>query len=146
MIEKDNTIALGSDHAGPELKAKIIEHLNNQGYKTLDLGCPVGTERVDYPDIASKVVATILEGQAHFGILICGTGIGMSLAANRVPGIRAANCNWELTARLARAHNNANILTIGARILGETLALSIVDSFFATSFEGGRHAERLALF
>jgi ribose 5-phosphate isomerase B len=146
QIDKEMIIALGSDHAGPELKAAVEKHLQGLGYRTLDLGCPVGTERVDYPVIASKVVSAILDGQARFGILICGTGIGMSMVANRTLGIRAANCNNEISARLCRAHNNANILTIGARILGETLVFAIVDSFFSTPFEGGRHAERLSLF
>ncbi|MDR1040030.1 MAG: ribose 5-phosphate isomerase B [Deltaproteobacteria bacterium] len=139
-------IAVGSDHAGPVLKDEIIFYLSTKGLKTLDCGVPVGTETCNYPDIADKVVRAVLSGEAERGILVCGTGAGMCMAANRHSGIRAANCANEFTARMARAHNDLNVLTLGARVLGRGLALEIVESFLVTPFEGGRHQVRLDMF
>ncbi|MDR2350173.1 MAG: ribose 5-phosphate isomerase B [Deltaproteobacteria bacterium] len=140
------TIAVGSDHAGPLLKAELMVFLESEGHAVLDLGCPVGTERVDYPLIAKAAVEKVASGEASFGILVCGTGIGMAMVANKTPGIRAANCHTEFSARMARAHNDCNVLALGARVLGPSLALAIAKAFLETGFEGGRHAERLALF
>ncbi|MDR2612583.1 MAG: ribose 5-phosphate isomerase B [Deltaproteobacteria bacterium] len=139
-------IAIGSDHAGPELKSAVIFYLSAKGLQTMDLGVPIGTAACNYPDIARKVVSAVLSGEAGRGILICGTGAGMCMVANKAAGIRAANCPNEYTARMARAHNDINILTLGARVLGHGLALEIVECFLETPFEGGRHQERLALF
>ncbi|MDR1038245.1 MAG: ribose 5-phosphate isomerase B [Deltaproteobacteria bacterium] len=139
-------IAVGSDHAGPELKDEIIFYLSAKGLGTLDCGVPAGTKACNYPDVAKKVVRAVLSGEAERGILICGTGAGMCMVANRHEGIRAANCANEFTARMARAHNDINVLTLGARVLGRGLALELVDRFLETSFEGGRHQERLNLF
>ncbi|MDR3153233.1 MAG: ribose 5-phosphate isomerase B [Deltaproteobacteria bacterium] len=139
-------IAVGSDHAGPELKSAILEFLTARGLGTLDLGVPLGTRVSSYPEIAAKAVRAVLSGEARFGILVCGTGIGMSMAAGKAEGIRAANCLNEFMARMARAHNDANILALGARVLGSSLALAVVESFLDTPFEGGRHRERLDLF
>jgi ribose 5-phosphate isomerase B len=142
----DLTVTVGCDHAGLEHRDLIIAHLASKGLKTLDLGAPRGVERADYPVVAKAVAKAILSGQAGLGVLICGTGVGMSLVANRFKGIRAANCFNEFMAAMARAHNDANILTLGQRTIGPGLALSILDTFLATSFEGGRHRHRLDLF
>ncbi len=135
-------IALGSDHAGFELKEKIKKELENK-YKIIDLGTDSKTS-VDYPDFGEKVARAILDKEADFGIIICGTGIGISIAANRHKGIRAAVCHNEETAKLAREHNNANILALGARIVDEDTALKCVKKFLETDFEGGRHSNRVA--
>jgi ribose 5-phosphate isomerase B len=139
-------VAVGSDHGGRDFKALILAHLKQRGFRTVDLGVPYEVERADYPDIAIKAVKLILSGGADLGVLICGTGVGMSLTANRFKGIRAANCTNELMAALTRAHNDANILTLGQRLIGPELALAILNAFLNTSFDGGRHQERLALF
>ncbi len=136
------TIAIACDHAGPPLKTKIKKTLEAMGATVLDFGTD-GTESVDYPDYAEKVVQAILNGKAQMGVLICGSGIGISIAANRHRKIRAALCHSEETARLARAHNNANVLALGARIVDEPTALACVQAFFTTEFEGGRHQERV---
>ncbi len=139
-------VAIASDHAGFELKTQLIELLTSSSYqyKILDCGTKSAAERVDYPDYAKLVCEQINEENAEFGILICGTGIGMSIAANRLSNIRAAICIDEYTAFNARAHNNANILVLGARVINFNKAQEIVKHFFSTSFEGGRHANRLA--
>ncbi|MDI9471723.1 MAG: ribose 5-phosphate isomerase B [Tissierellia bacterium] len=134
-------IVVGSDHAGFELKEHIKKMLKDKGMKVDDQGT-YSEESVDYPDYAKKVSEVVLRGEA-VGILICGTGIGISMAANRHPGIRAALCENEFTARMARAHNDANILCMGGRVVGTALAESIVNTFLSTSFEGGRHARRV---
>ncbi|MDR1080608.1 MAG: ribose 5-phosphate isomerase B [Deltaproteobacteria bacterium] len=139
-------IAVGSDHAGPELKEEIIFYLAARGLGAMDLGVPPGTKACNYPDIARKVVNAVLSGEAERGILVCGTGAGMCMVANRHEGIRAANCANEFTARMARAHNDINVLTLGARVLGRGIALGLVECFLETPFEGGRHQERLDLF
>ena len=137
-------IAMACDHAGPQLKKIIAEHLQSQGHTIDDFGLPDTQERGDYPDYARPAAEAVASGKADLAILICGTGLGMGMAANRIKGIRAATCANEFLARLARAHNNANVLALGARVTGEGLALAIVDVFFKTPFEKGRHETRIA--
>ena len=120
----------------------MVAELKKLGYAALDLG-PADSTSVDYPDYAVKVTAAVANGTAGLGVLICGTGIGMSITANKVPGIRAALCRTEFEARMARAHNDANVLCLGQRVTGSGLALEIVKAFLATPFEGGRHAGRV---
>ena len=134
---------IATDHAGIEFKSFIKSLLEERGHEVADLG-PFSTDRVDYPDYAKKVCHSVLEDAGSKGILICGTGIGMSLAANKVKGIRAALCHDAYTASMARAHNDANVLVMGARVLGYGTAESIVDAWLAAEFEGGRHADRIA--
>jgi ribose 5-phosphate isomerase B len=137
-------IALGSDHAGFDLKRRIADHLSARpGVEVLDLG-PADASRVDYPVYAERVGRAVARGEAALGILVCGSGIGISIAANKIAGVRAALCHDDFTARMARAHNDANILCLGARVLGEGTALSAVDAFLGGTFEGGRHADRVA--
>jgi uracil phosphoribosyltransferase len=135
-------IALGSDHAGYTLKEELKDHLEKKGYEILDMGTHEKDVSCDYPDYAINVANTIVEQQADKGILICGTGIGMSIAANKVPGAYAAVVHNAETAQLSRSHNNANILALGARILSEAEALNIVDIWLDTDFEGNRHLRR----
>ena len=136
-------IALGADHAGFELKEKIKEYLLKKGgIEIVDKGTN-SKESVDYPKYGHLVAKSIVEKKVDFGILVCGTGIGISIAANKIKGIRAANCTNTTMARLARQHNDANILALGARIVGDVLALDIVDEFLSASFEGGRHQKRV---
>jgi ribose 5-phosphate isomerase B len=136
-------IAIGSDHAGLCLKERIKEYFEkDQDICFTDLGTN-STESVDYPDIAQLVAESVARGEHDYGILICGTGIGMAIAANKVPGIRAALCHDTFTARASREHNNANILTIGERVTGAGLACAIVDTWLNSSFQGGRHERRL---
>ena len=131
-------IALGADHGGFALKEIVKKHLEDKGFEVLDKGC-YSTESVDYPVYAKAVANSILNKEADFGILICGTGIGISIAANRFKGIRAALCSNTTMAKLTREHNDANILALGARMTGDVLALEIVDEFLKTEFLGGRH-------
>ena len=135
-------IAIGCDHRGLNLKQAIIKSLSESDHKFEDVGTN-DTASVDYPDIAIKVGNEVLKGNAEYGILICGSGIGMCIAANKIKGIRAANCNDIFSARRSRAHNNANVLCLGGDILGEVLALEIVTIFLSTDFLGGRHQRRL---
>ncbi len=135
-------IAIGSDHAGFFLKGEIIGFFKEKGIDFIDCG-PVSGESVDYPDYAEKVARLILEGKCDKGIAICGTGLGMSIAANKFHGIRAALCTTIFHARLSRGHNNANVLTLGARVTGTDLALAIVDEWLKTGFQGGRHDRRI---
>ena len=135
-------IALGSDHAGLVLVRAIREHLSTRGLAVLDLS-PPDASSVDYPTYAVRVATAVAQGDVSLGILVCGSGIGMSMAANRVPGVRAALCTHEVMARLARQHNDANVLCLGERIVGAALGLAIVDAFLAASFEGGRHGRRV---
>ncbi|QLA16954.1 ribose 5-phosphate isomerase B [Desulfolutivibrio sulfoxidireducens] len=137
------TVVIGSDHAGVALKKLLSDHLAAQGYDVVDVG-PADTKSVDYPIFAARACDAVL-AQNALGILICGTGLGMSMTANRRPGIRAALCANEFMARMARLHNDANILCLGERVLGQGLALAIADAFFTTDFEGGRHKRRLDL-
>ena len=138
-------IVLGSDHGGYELKEAVREHLVHSGHDVTDVGC-FSAESVDYPDFAEQAVENILSGKSHLGILICGTGIGMSIAANRHRRIRAANCCDEYTVKMSREHNNANILCLGARVLEREDALRMVSIWLNTEFTGGRHQKRIAKF
>jgi ribose 5-phosphate isomerase B len=133
---------IATDHAGIDLKDYTVELLKQKGLEVIDLG-PFNKDRVDYPDYAVKVAQSVLADSASQGILICGSGIGMSMAANRFHGIRAALCHDAYTAQVAREHNDANILCFGERIVGKGVAESIIDSWLASKFEGGRHCGRV---
>jgi len=135
-------IAVGCDHGGIEFKQMIIEFLQQIGQEPVDVGC-FSHESVDYPDFAEKVCEQIAKGHCERGILICGTGLGMSIAANRHNHIRAALCHEAYTARMSREHNNANVLCLGARVLGPEVALDVVGVWVETAFAGGRHQRRL---
>jgi len=135
-------IAIASDHPAVALKARLVDLLKARGHEVLDLGTH-GPESVDYPDYALRVTDCVTGGKCDSGILICGTGIGMSLAANKVAGIRAALVTDSYMARMARAHNDANVLCLGARVIGEGLAEEILDAWLTTPFAGGRHAVRI---
>ena len=139
----DKTLYIASDHAGFSLKQALIAHLMDKDWNMQDLG-PYSDESVDYPDYANVLCAKVLES-GRFGILICGTGIGMSIAANRHKGIRAALCTHEFQARATREHNDANILCLAERITAPALACALADAFLAASFEGGRHQRRIGL-
>jgi ribose 5-phosphate isomerase B len=134
---------IATDHAGLDLKDYTVELLKQKGHEVVDLG-PYDKERVDYPDYANKVCEAVLADKEAQGILICGSGIGMSMAANRHHGIRAALCHDAYTATVARGHNDANVLCFGERIVGKGVAESILDAWIAGSFEGGRHEGRVA--
>lgn len=133
---------IGTDHAGIDLKDYTVELLKAKGHEVVDLG-PFSKERVDYPDFAHKVAEAVLADPLTQGVLICGSGIGMSMAANRHVGIRAALCHDAYTATVARGHNDANILCFGERIVGKGVAESIVDAWCAGTFDGGRHCGRI---
>ncbi len=136
--------AIGCDHAALGLKTLVKEHLEKKGYEVKDFGC-FETASVDYPDYAHKVAKAVVTGECQNGILICGTGIGMSMAANKVRGIRCAVCGDTFSARATREHNDANILALGERVVGPGLALDIVDTFLTTEFSGdARHVRRIA--
>jgi ribose 5-phosphate isomerase B len=136
------TLAIGGDHAGYELKKKLTEHLRAEGFTVLDVGAD-GPESSDYPEYAHAVARAVQEEEASLGVLVCGSGNGMNMAANKHKGIRAALAWNEDIAALARTHNDANVLTLPARFIPETEALKIVDRFLAAAFEGGRHARRV---
>lgn len=136
------TIAVGSDHAGYPLKVRVVEFLQQQKVSIFDLGT-LNEKRTDYPDFALKVARAVADASCQFGIVICGTGIGVSITANKVRGIRAALCCSEYMAEMARKHNNANVLALGSRTTEPELANKIVATFLTTSFEGGRHALRV---
>ena len=138
-------IAIGADHGGFELKQILVAKLNDMGHEVSDLGTDSAAS-VDYPDFSDQVCNQVLDGKAQFGILVCGTGIGMSMAANKYRGIRAALCDNEYSARMSREHNNANVLCLGDRVLGKGLAESIVEIWLSASFEGGRHQRRVDKF
>jgi ribose 5-phosphate isomerase B len=135
-------IALGADHAGYELKDQIKQHLQQQGIDVRDEGTS-SADSVDYPDYARAVAHDVSERRADLGILVCGSGIGMAIAANKVDGIRAANVSTEYEAEMSRQHNNANVLALGARIINADLAFRIVDKWLAAEFAGGRHERRV---
>lgn len=135
-------IAIGSDHAGFPLKEEVVKHLKSKGYDFKDFGT-YSDASCDYPDFAEVVAKEVANKNYDVGILICGTGIGISIAANKVPGIRAAVCGDTFSAHASREHNNANILAMGARVIGVGTALDIVDSFLNAEFEGERHARRI---
>lgn len=138
-------IGFGCDHAAVELKEVLMAHLTERGFICVDFGAMAPTERVNYPDKGLAVAEALIRGEVDKGVLLCGTGIGISLAANKVPGIRAAVCSEPYSAHMAALHNNANIIAMGARVVGTELAKMIVDAFFDTEFEGGRHAMRVGL-
>ena len=141
---KTTKVIIGCDHAGYNLKLQVLEHLKEQGVEYVDVGTN-SPESCHYPEIAHAVCTKVQAGEAPVGILICGTGIGMSMAANKHLGIRAACCSDTFSARLTRLHNNANVLCLGARVLGTGLALDLVDEFITAEFEGDRHVKRLSL-
>jgi ribose 5-phosphate isomerase B len=136
-------IAAGADHAGAALKDELVAFLRERGHDVLDCGTS-GTASVDYPDFAHAVAAALATQRARFGLLVCGTGIGISIAANRHPHVRCALAHDATGARLARQHNDANVLALGARLTGTEVARDALAAFLATEFEGGRHARRLA--
>ena len=136
-------LAIGSDHGGFELKQEVLQHLKERGFEATDYGCFDG-KSCDYPIYSAKVCEAIKNGAADLGILICGTGIGMSMAANKEPGIRAALCHDVFSAKATREHNDANVLCMGARVVGPGLALMIIDTFLDTNFSGDeRHLRRI---
>jgi ribose 5-phosphate isomerase B len=135
-------IMVGSDHAGFRLKERIKNFLNEKGMEFYDVG-PEKEDSVDYPDFAEKVAEAISKGEAERGILICGSGLGMTIVANKFKGVRATLCHDEYTAKMSRAHNDSNLLTLGSRVLEEEKALRIVEIWLTTPFEGGRHLKRL---
>jgi RpiB/LacA/LacB family sugar-phosphate isomerase len=138
------TVVLASDHAGFDLKNDLVQALRTRDdLQVIDLG-PATADRVDYPDFAAKLARQVVGDDADFGVLVCGSGIGMSIAANKVPGARAALVHDELTARLARQHNDARIVCVGSRTMGPLMAQAAVDAFLGAEFEGGRHAGRVA--
>jgi len=136
-------VAIGSDHAGYEMKGMLAEELRAMGREVLDLGCD-GPQSVDYPDYGKAVAEAVAEGRAERGVIVCGTGIGISIAANRNLRVRAAVCHDETSARLAREHNDANVLALGARLTGSEVAKACLRVFMTTEFAGGRHAARVA--
>jgi len=135
-------IAIASDHAAVELKAALREYLIDQGHEVADLG-PETADRVDYPDFGYKLASVVADGTAEFGVALCGSGIGISIAVNRNPNCRAALVSEPLSAALAREHNNANVIAMGARLTGEDMAKACLDAFLTTDFGGGRHAGRV---
>lgn len=137
-------IYIGSDHAGYTLKEALQKHLESQSHEVVDLGC-FQESSIDYPDIAHEVADKVAENKGSYGVLICGTGIGMSMAANTIPGVRAAVCTSEEMAEMTRRHNDANVLCLGARLIPEELAKKITDKFLITEFESGeeRHVRRV---
>jgi ribose 5-phosphate isomerase B len=137
-------IVIASDHAGVDLKASLVDEARSAGHEVRDLG-PADAASVDYPDFAHRVAAAVASGEAERGILICGTGLGMSMTANRHRGVRAALCHDAFTAEMARRHNDANVLCLGARVTGAGVAEQIVRIFLDTPFEGGRHQRRVGL-
>ena len=136
-------VGFGSDHAAVELKAALMAHMEEKGYECVDFGAASPSEKLDYPIPGRRVAEAIRRGEIDKGVLVCGTGVGISLAANKVPGIRAGVCSDTFTARMIAEHNNCQILAMGARVVGPGLALDICDAFFSSSFQGGRHARRV---
>jgi ribose 5-phosphate isomerase B len=135
-------IAIASDHAAVDLKARLIEHLREAGHEVTDLG-PDGVDSVDYPDYGYKLAEEIAAGRADYGVALCGSGIGISIAANRHPACRCALVSEPLSARLAREHNDANVIAMGGRLVGIEMAAACLDAFLATPFGGGRHQRRV---
>jgi len=139
----EGTIAIASDHAGPSLKEEVKADLEKRGFTVLDLGTH-GDESVDYPDYGKAVGEAVASGKAERGVVICGTGIGISIAANRIPGVRAAVVHDVTSAKLAREHNDANVMALGVRVVGPEVAMDCLDAFFTTEFSGGeRHVRRI---
>ena len=141
-MKKPLKIAISNDHAGTDLKISILDYLQNHNYKVINLGTDKN-EAVDYPDYAFKAAKLLKEKKIDYGVLICGSGIGISIAANRFSHIRAALCNDVLSCELARLHNDANILVLGARLISKNLAIECINKFLSTNFEGGRHKNRV---
>ncbi len=141
-MNDNQSIIIGSDHAAVELKDKIKIYLSGKGYQIEDIGT-TGTASVNYVDYGKKVARAISEGRFSKGILLCGTGLGMSMVANRFPKVRAALCSDVFSAKLSRLHNDSNILVLGGRVIGDVLAYEVVQSWLDTGFEGGRHLERI---
>ena len=135
-------LAVGADHAGFELKNSLADHLRTQGYVVVDLGTH-SADRVDYPDFGAAVGRAVAGGDADLGLCVCGSGIGIAIAANKVPGVRAATVHDATSGRLAREHNDANVICIGERLVGPQVAIDARDAFLAASFEGGRHTARV---
>jgi ribose 5-phosphate isomerase B len=144
MIKKSLPILIASDHAGFHLKEYLIAELTKAGVALLDLGCESAEKSVDYPDFAKKLAKKIIDKKAKFGILVCGSGVGISIAANRFKEVRAALCANVKTAKLSRLHNDANVICLGARLTAPSVALAAVKVFLTTEFEGGRHERRVA--
>ena len=138
-------IGFGCDHVAVEMKNTLLEHMKARGYECIDYGTYAADQRVDYPEKGLAVAEAIKRGEVEKGVLICGTGIGISLAANKVPGIRAAVCSEPYSAKLTVEHNNANIIAVGSRVVGPELAKMIIDAFFDAVFLGERHARRVAM-
>lgn len=138
-------IGFACDHAAVPLKNTLLEYLKGKGYECVDYGVNDPTTRVDYPVMGRKVAEAIKAGEVEKGVLVCGTGVGISMAANKVSGIRAGVCSEPYTARMIVEHNNCQIVAMGARVVGDELAKAIVDAFFGATFQGGRHANRLSL-
>lgn len=136
-------IYLGSDHGGYKIKEMLEDYLKEEGHQVLDVGLFDAVQKVDYPDIAREVSEKVLENEGSVGFLVCGTGMGVCMAANKLKGIRAVTVHDVSTARLAKQHNNANVITMGERVVGEVVARDIVDAFLEADFEGDRHMRRL---
>ncbi|MBQ7274037.1 MAG: ribose 5-phosphate isomerase B [Clostridiales bacterium] len=136
-------VSIASDHAGYDMRQLVIEHLKSKGFEVIDGGAVSATERFSYVEAGNKVAKDVQSGAADRGIAICGTGIGISMVCNKHKGIRAALCNNEYMARMCRQHNDANVLSFGARVVGPEIAFAMVDCFFEEEFAGGRHAERV---
>ena len=144
MIKKSLPVLIASDHAGFNLKKFLVQELEKVGFTLLDLGCDSANKSVDYPDFAQKLAKKIIAKKAKFGILVCGSGVGISIAANRFKEIRAALCANAKIAKLSRLHNDANIICLGERLTAPKAALAAVKVFLTTEFEGGRHEKRVA--
>ncbi len=137
-------IALGNDHAATEMKMVVLKYLQDKGYEVINLGTDT-LDSVDYPKYGAAVGRAVVSGEADFGIAICGSGVGISMAANKIRGVRAVCCSEPYSAKMSRLHNNANVLCFGARVVGPEMAKMIIDEFLAAEFLGGRHAERVKL-
>ena len=137
-------VAIGNDHSAVDMKNQVVDHLLKKGFEVMNLGTD-STERCDYPVYGEKVGRAVASGEADRGIVICGTGLGISLAANKVKGVRAALCSEPYTAKMSRLHNDANVLAFGARVIGIEMVKMIIDTWFDTEFEGGRHENRVKI-
>lgn len=142
-MSKKKIIAIASDHGGVELKADLMQRLEKNGHTVLNFGVDHSSDAVDYPDMAVPVAEKVLSQEADCGVLICGTGLGIGIAANKIKGIRAATVSDTFSAKMAKIHNNANILALGARVLGNELAWEVLSAYLECDFEGGRHETRV---
>ncbi len=136
-------IAMAADHAGWQMKDRLKDRVAELGHEVLDLGTN-GPDSVDYPDLGAACGRAVAEGRAELGIVVCGSGLGIAMAAGKVPGVRAATCHDHFTAEMCRRHNDANVMALGQRVVGEGVALDMVETFLATPFEGGRHQRRVS--